>query len=187
MFPAVWFGECEVYFLCTWCDCSYTREVVSRSTRDVHRRSREGRTTRGRDARQRQGTNYLKEPAQTIQIFLIQVNNHIKFITSDHYFHFMNLWKQTTCTLYFKKFGIQTSTYELMFWVVIRKDGTWLTQRCMWYYRRQSSVSKPLVSEATPSNSQDSDKTNIEKKVVLNIWDFSGQSVYYTTHQVSSN
>lgn len=57
----------------------------------------------------------------------------------------------------------------------------------MGHYRRQSSVSKPLVSEATPSNSQDSDKTNIEKKVVLNIWDFSGQSVYYTTHQVSSN
>lgn len=57
----------------------------------------------------------------------------------------------------------------------------------MYHYRRQSSVTKPLVSEATPSNSQDSDKTNTEKKVVLNIWDFSGQSIYYTTHQVSVN
>lgn len=51
-------------------------------------------------------------------------------------------------------------------------------------FKRRSSVTKPLVSEATPSDSQDAHKTNSEKKVVLNIWDFSGQSIYYTTHQV---
>ncbi|XP_078317592.1 uncharacterized protein LOC111120698 isoform X2 [Crassostrea virginica] len=51
-------------------------------------------------------------------------------------------------------------------------------------FKRQSSTSKPLIPEPTPSNSQELNKTPAEKKVVLNIWDFSGQSLYYTTHQV---
>ncbi|XP_062568171.1 uncharacterized protein LOC134230388, partial [Saccostrea cucullata] len=51
-------------------------------------------------------------------------------------------------------------------------------------FKRQSSSSKPPIPEPSLDNSSEADKSNIEKKVVLNIWDFSGQSVYYTTHQV---
>ncbi|XP_061191926.1 uncharacterized protein LOC133200170 isoform X2 [Saccostrea echinata] len=49
---------------------------------------------------------------------------------------------------------------------------------------KQSSSSKPPIPEPTLDSSSEVDKTNIEKKVVLNIWDFSGHSLYYTTHQV---
>ncbi|XP_056019782.1 uncharacterized protein LOC125669862 isoform X2 [Ostrea edulis] len=51
-------------------------------------------------------------------------------------------------------------------------------------FRRQLSAAKPPAPEVTPTTSQEPDKRSIEKKVVLNIWDFSGQSIYYTTHQV---
>ena len=46
-------------------------------------------------------------------------------------------------------------------------------------------VQEMLNDTAGVTKSEHFEKTKQSQNVVLNIWDFAGQAVYYTTHQVS--
>lgn len=55
---------------------------------------------------------------------------------------------------------------------------------------RKVSVTNKSTDQSPPSESKGEPKATVtltlpEKRVILNIWDFSGKAIYYTTHQVN--